>query len=89
MSDHQHHSHPAIVKRLKRAGGHLQSIVEMIESGRPCVEVAQQLHAVERAITSAKKALIHDHLDHCLVETSQSGKAGEAVEEFRLIAKYL
>jgi len=38
----------------------------MIESGRACTEVAQQLHAVERAISNAKRVLIHDHIDHCL-----------------------
>lgn len=37
-----HQSHPAIVKRLRRAGGHLNSIVEMIEQGRSCLDIAQQ-----------------------------------------------
>jgi hypothetical protein NreA len=85
MSDHVHASHPAIVKRLNRAGGHLRSIVEMIEAGRPCAEIAQQLHAVERAVGSAKKALIEDHIDHCL---THSGDV-PVVEEFRAIAKFL
>ena len=61
---HQHH--PAIIKRLKRADGHLQMIIRMIEDGRSCVQLAQQLQAVESAIVNAKKALIHDHIDHCL-----------------------
>ena len=61
---HRHTTHPEIVKRLKRAEGHLRSIVEMIEAGRSCLDVAQQLHAVEKAICQAKKTLIQDHLDH-------------------------
>lgn len=85
MTDHVHASHPAIVKRLNRAGGHLRSIVEMIEAGRPCADIAQQLHAVERAITSAKRALIEDHIDHCLSHSDDV----PAVAEFRAIAKYL
>ena len=36
-----HSSHPIIIKRLKRANGHLTKIIAMIEEGRPCVEVAQ------------------------------------------------
>jgi hypothetical protein len=43
-----HTTHPEIVNRLKRAQGHLRSIVEMIENGRACLDIAQQLHAVER-----------------------------------------
>ena len=50
-----HQSHPEIVKRLKRIEGHLRSIVTMIEDGRPCLDIAQQLHAVEKAVGQAKK----------------------------------
>ena len=49
-----HQSHPAIVKRLKRVAGHLRSVVAMIEEQRPCADIAQQLHAVEKAIAQAK-----------------------------------
>lgn len=66
MTEHAHSSHPAIAVRLKRAEGHLRSIVAMIGEGRPCVDLATQLHAVERALAEAKRALIHDHIDHCL-----------------------
>ncbi len=65
--DHAHASHPAIAARLKRAEGHLRRVIAMIEEGRPCVDLATQLHAVERAVAEAKRALIHDHIDHCLV----------------------
>src|SRR3546814_9993277 len=71
MTDHRHASHTAIVKRLSRAGGHLRSIVEMIEAGRPCVDIAQQLHAVEKAVANAKKALINDHIDRSEEHTSE------------------
>src|SRR5260370_33744307 len=64
-----HTTHPEIVNRLKRAQGHLRSIVEMIENGRACLDIAQQLHAVERAVANAKRTLIHDHIDHCLEQT--------------------
>ena len=61
-----HQTHPDIVKRLKRVEGHLRSMVTMIEEGRPCLDIAQQLHAVEKAVAQAKKTLVHDHIDHCL-----------------------
>jgi DNA-binding FrmR family transcriptional regulator len=86
---HQHH--PEIIKRLKRADGHLQTIIEMIEEGRPCVQLAQQLQAVESAIVNAKKALIHDHIDHCLGQSARSSgpKVRAALREFRAVTKYL
>ena len=88
---HRHASHPDIVKRLKRANGHLQSVIAMIEVGRDCVEVAQQLYAVEKAVSEAKKTLIRDHLDHCLNDVvgdlPDAQKA--AVDAFRDITRYL
>jgi DNA-binding FrmR family transcriptional regulator len=86
-----HESHPEIVKRLKRAEGHLRSVVGMIEAGRPCVELAQQLHAIEKAIGSAKTVLIHDHIDHCLERTIGPQKRAEraALDEFRQLTKFL
>ncbi|MFN4210614.1 MAG: metal-sensing transcriptional repressor [Devosia sp.] len=88
---HRHVSHPQIVKRLKRADGHLKSVIDMIEGGRPCLDIAQQLHAVEMAIAQAKKTLIHDHLDHCLADAvgPLTDAARARIDEFRDVAKYL
>jgi DNA-binding FrmR family transcriptional regulator len=84
-------THPEIVKRLKRAAGHLKSIIDMLEDDRECLEVAQQLLAVEKAITNAKKTLVHDHIDLCLEQATKKGarSAGETVREFKEITKYL
>ena len=86
-----HHSHPEIVKRLRRAGGHLSSVVAMLEEGRGCLEIAQQLQAVESAIASAKKMLVHDHIDHCLEHAVRdpARDAEETIREFKAITKYL
>ena len=84
-----HRSHAAITMRLKRADGHLRGIVEMIEAGRPCLDIAQQLHAVENAIASAKRALINDHIDHCLINAVDGERSQQAIEQFRAISKYL
>lgn len=81
---HAHSSHPKISARLKRAKGHLASVIAMIEDGRPCSEIAQQLHAVEKAVTQAKRTLIHDHIDHCLDPAT-----GADAEDFRAITRYL
>lgn len=88
---HVHASHPTIAKRLKRANGHLAHVIEMIEAHQTCNNIAQQLHAVERAIVNAKRALIQDHIDHCL-EDSLSGNEAEreqVLTDFKAITKYL
>lgn len=82
---HLHASHPAIASRLRRAEGHLRAVIGMIEGGSPCLDIAQQLHAVERAVASAKRRLIHDHMDHCL-DTDHSA---EDRADLKTIARYL
>ena len=83
----RHASHPKVASRLRRAHGHLAHVIAMIEEGRPCVEIAQQLHAVEKAVVNAKRALIHDHIDHCL-EPDENGTVGDTAD-FKAITKYL
>jgi uncharacterized protein len=87
----EHTSHPEIINRLNRAEGHLRSIVGMIREGRPCLDLAQQLHAVEKALANAKRELIHDHIDHCLeAATGGDGRPSRAtLAEFKAISKYL
>lgn len=86
-----HTSHPDIVKRLKRAEGHIKSILSMLEDGRGCLDIAQQLQAVESAISNAKKALVHDHIDHCLEQAVREGtqSPNDTIREFKAITKYL
>ena len=86
-----HQTHPEIVKRLRRAEGHLRSIIEMIETQRPCLDVAQQLYVIEKTIAQAKKMLIHDHIEDCLEQAvgplarAQRGP----IDEFKAITNYL
>ena len=82
-----HASHPKIIGRLKRADGHLRAVIAMIEAGKPCLELAQQLQAVEAAIGKAKKELIQDHIFHCLDDAGSNVPA--AVEELKQLAKFL
>lgn len=82
----KHEHHPQLVARLKRAEGHLRSVLAMFEQGRSCVEIAQQMHAVEAAIASAKRELIHDHIEHCL--TGDSG-GRDVLLEMKAISKFL
>ena len=80
-----HATHPALVARLKRADGHLRAVIEMIEAGKPCLEIAQQMQAVEKAVTNAKRVLIHEHIDHCLdIDGSETDRA-----ELKAITRYL
>jgi DNA-binding FrmR family transcriptional regulator len=85
----KHASHPDIVARLKRAQGHLGSTLAMFAEGRSCLDLAQQLHAVENAVGKAKRELIHDHIEHCLADGEAGMDPKAALREFKALSKYL
>jgi DNA-binding FrmR family transcriptional regulator len=80
-----HASHPAVIKRLRRAHGHLARVLDMIESGRPCPEVAQQMVAVESALRRAREVFVTDHLEHCLLDAVRCGRPEEGLAEVRAL----
>lgn len=87
----KHISHPEIVKRLKQANGQLASVLSMFAQGRSCVELAQQLQAVESIIRMSKQTLVHDHMEHCIGDALGKGglSAEQALREFKTLSKYL
>lgn len=85
MGDKRPHSHThtntkAVVNRLGRAIGHLESIKRMVEDGRDCSEVLIQLAAVRSAINNVGKIVLQDHIEHCIVDAALNGDH-EALEE--------
>ena len=85
------HTFPEIGARLKRAHGHLAGVIGMLEQGRQCMDIVQQLQAVEKAVANAKKELIKDHIHHCLEETSETmpREVRKLIKEFQGVTKYL
>jgi DNA-binding FrmR family transcriptional regulator len=81
----RHESHPAVLNRLRRAHGHLASVLEMIEDDRPCAEVAQQMVAVESALRRAREVFVTDHLEHCLLDAVRGGDPAAGVAEVRAL----
>lgn len=92
MKKHIHETHPDIINRLKRADGHLKKVIAMLENGENCVDVAQQLHGVNNAISKAKTVLIQDHIEHCLDDhliQADDKTQRSTLKEFKEITKYL
>ena len=56
----------AIITRMKRANGHLASVIRMMEEGSDCDAVLTQLAAVNKAISRSGYAIVATGLQHCL-----------------------
>lgn len=65
---HSHQQTKAVLNRISKAIGHLESIKRMIENGRDCSEVLIQIAAVKSAINNTGQIILKDHIEHCIVE---------------------
>ncbi|MBO5246870.1 MAG: metal-sensing transcriptional repressor [Eubacterium sp.] len=63
----------AIINRLAKAIGHLESVKHMVEDGKDCTEVMIQLAAVKSAINNTGKLILKQHLSHCIVSAVEQG----------------
>ena len=84
---HTHTQTKAVINRLARAIGHLESVKSMVENGRDCTEVLIQLAAVRSALSNTAKVILKDHLEHCINEegsnTEEQLRAlNDAIDQF-------
>ncbi len=86
---HTHENTKAVLNRLSRAIGHLQSVKRMIEEGRDCSEVLIQIAAVRSAIDNTGKVILQDHLKHCIVDAAREGDQQAIDDLCKAIEKYM
>lgn len=93
--DHGGHRHvhsdkekKAVLNRLSRAIGHLESIKRMVENNEDCSQVLIQLAAVRSAINNTGKVVLKNHINHCIVEAVECedmqalADLNEAIDQF-------
>ena len=78
---HDHKQTKAVVNRLARAIGHLESVKHMVEDGRDCTEVLVQLAAVRSALNSTAKIILKDHIEHCIAGVESGDHALEELND--------
>jgi DNA-binding FrmR family transcriptional regulator len=86
---HEHTQTKAVLNRLSRAIGHLESVRKMVEDGRDCAEVLVQLAAVRAALNGTAKVILKDHIEHCMVDAMASGDTAEIEELNRAIEQFM
>ena len=70
---HPHENTRAVVNRISRVTGHMESIKRMVEEGCDCSAILIQLSAVRAAINNIGRIVLQDHIDHCVVDAVKTG----------------
>ncbi len=76
------HQRDTTLKRLARVEGQVRGIVKMIEEDRYCIDVLQQLRAVQAALARVEDAVLKDHAATCVERAIESGDPDEQRTKF-------
>lgn len=69
------------LRALKTSKGQIEGIIKMIEEGRYCIDISNQLAATSSLLRKANKLIIKQHLNGCVREAFLHDKGEEKVEE--------
>lgn len=71
----------SFLHKLKIARGHLNKVIEMVESGDYCIDVIHQSKAVQSALKQVDNAILKNHMETCVSEAVKNGKSEEVITE--------
>lgn len=78
-----------IKKRLRKTGGQINGIEKMVDEGRYCVDVLQQISAARAALNKVALMILESHTKSCVVTAIQDNHAAESIEELiAIISKF-
>ena len=86
---HVHENQKAVINRLARALGHLETVKRMVEAGQDCTEVLVQLAAVRSALDNTGKVILKDHMRHCMVDAVSAGDEDAIDDLCQAIDKFM
>ena len=86
---HEHENTKAVINRMNRAIGHMESIKTMVETGRDCSEVLVQIAAVRSAINNIGKIVLEDHINHCIIDAVETGDKKALADLNAAIEKFI
>ena len=73
----------AVSQRLASAAGHIKGIERMVNEEAYCIDVIQQIHAVQAALSKVSTLVLDNHLNSCVITAIQ----GEDPDERERVLK--
>ena len=64
-----------IIRLLKTAGGQIEGIVKMVEDGKYCIDISNQIMAAQAILGRVNKEVLNAHLHSCVLSSIENGSA--------------
>ena len=73
---------PQLLSRLARIEGQVRGVSRMVEEGRYCIDVLNQIQAVKAALGRVAAEVLKGHAAHCVAHAIKSGNARDQKQKF-------
>lgn len=85
-----HEKNEDVLRRLKSIEGHVRGVQRMVEDGTYCIDVVNQIVAIQRALKKVSGLVLDDHLHSCVTdamrgpdEETRERVLGELIDVFQ------
>lgn len=84
------HNHTKSINLLKTAKGQIEAVIRMTEDNRYCVDIANQIMAVEALLKKANLQILEQHIETCVKDSLEDGTYEEKTDEIMgILKKYM
>ena len=73
------------LQSLKTAKGQIEGIMKMIEDGRYCMDISNQIAASSALLKRSQVLILKQHINHCVKEAVLSENSDEKMDEITRI----
>ncbi|MGK0465578.1 metal-sensing transcriptional repressor [Clostridium sp.] len=78
------------IQALKTSRGQIDGIIKMMDNGRYCIDVSNQIIAAQSLLKKANMLILKQHLNHCVKDAFINNTGEEKVDEIvELLAKLI
>ena len=78
----------SVISRLASILGHLQGVKKMVEDDKYCIDIVNQIQAVQSALNKVSEIVLEDHLKTCVSNSIKEGKGQKYIKEIIETIKY-
>lgn len=73
------------LQKIKTARGQLDGIIRMMEEGRYCIDISNQISASTALLKKANQLILSGHLHSCVLTAIEERDAEEKVSEIEAV----
>ena len=73
--------HNDLLPRLRRIEGQVRGITRMVEGGRYCIDIIQQLTAARKALDQVSLKIMNGHINTCVSEAIRKQEGTQKISE--------